>query len=160
VQSAVAFIEGRGIAPLDHVIAQMTEAADGDEFERAAWWREKFDLLTWLLGTCSQVHATLDSMSFVYVDPGAYGDDRAYVIRRAQVRATAPAPRTPIEIEAFRALVAEHAGPPSEPGPIAPEVIDETLLVLSWFRRHPRALARTVSLEEWLARHDTLDRAS
>jgi hypothetical protein len=46
--------------------------------------------------------------------------------------------------------VAEHIGPTSEPGPIPHEVIDETLLVLSWFRRHPRALNRTLSLEEWL----------
>jgi len=160
VEAAIAFIEGRDVAPLDTVIAEMTDASDADDFERAAWWRERFDTLTWLMGACSQVHATLDNMSFVYVDPGVYGDDRAYVIRRAQVRATAPAPRTPIEIEAFRALVTEHTGPTSDPGPIPTDVIDETLLVLGWFRRHPRALNRTVSLEEWLVQHDTLAQAS
>jgi excinuclease ABC subunit C len=160
VGSAIAFIEGRDLGPLDNAIAEMTDASDANDFEQAAWWREKFDTLTWLMGACSQVHATLDSMSFVYVDPGVYGDDRAYVIRRAQVRATAPAPRTPIEIEAFRALVTEHTGPVTEPGPIPPGAIDETLLVLSWFRRHPRALNRTVSLEEWLAQHEPLEQAS
>jgi excinuclease ABC subunit C len=155
VRAAVAFVEGRDIAPLDNVIEEMTRASDSEDFERAAWWRERFETLTWLLGACNQAHATLDSMSFVYTDPGVYGDDRAYVIRRAQVRATAPAPHTPIEAEAFRALVAEHSGPASEPGPIPPDLIDETLLVLSWFRRHPRALNRTVPLDDWLENHHT-----
>ena len=155
VQTAIAFIEGRDVAPLDTVIAAMTDASEAQDYELATWWREKFDTLTWFMGACSQAYSTLDSMSFVYVDPGVYGDDRAYVIRQGQVRATAPAPRTPIEIEAFRALVAEHTGPTSQPGPIPPDVIDETLLVLSWFRRHPRALHRTVPLGEWLAQHRT-----
>ncbi len=157
VDAAIAFIEGRDVAPLDHVIAEMTEASDAQDYETATRWREKFDTLTWLMGACSQAHAILDSLSFVYVDPGVYGDDRAYVIRRGQVRAAAPAPRTPIEAEAFRAVVAEHTGPMSQPGPIPSDVIDETLLVLGWFRRHPRALHRTVPLWEWLAQHQTTE---
>jgi excinuclease ABC subunit C len=154
VDTAVAFIEGRHVAPLDQVIERMTDASDRDDFERAARWRERFDTLTWLLGACAQAHATLESLSFVYVDPGLYGDDRAYVIRRAQVRASAPAPRTPIESEAFHAVVAEHCGPSSEPGPIPADAIDETLLILAWFRRHPRALGRAVPLADWLTRDE------
>ena len=75
------------------------------------------------------------------------------------MRAAAPAPHTPIEIEAFRSLVAEHAGGDPEPGPIPTTAIDETLLLLSWFRRHPGALRRTVGLEEWLERHTVEARA-
>lgn len=153
VDEAVAFIEGRSVEPLDRVIAQMLDASERGDFEHAAWWRERFDALTWLMGTCGQVQSTLENLSFVYTAPGTYGDDRAYVIRRALVRASAPAPRTPIEIEAFRALVAEHAGVESSPGPIPSSAIDETLLVLRWFRRRPAALRRTIPLQEWLDGH-------
>ncbi|MFQ5810101.1 MAG: hypothetical protein ACE5JM_10830, partial [Armatimonadota bacterium] len=153
VCEAVDFIEGRDVAPLDRVIGEMTLASDQEEFERAAWWRAKFEALTWLLSACTQAQASLEGLSFVYLDPGVYGDDRAYVIRRAQVRGSAPAPHTPIEIEAFRALVAEHAHLDPEPGPIPSTAIDETLLLMSWFRRQPNALRRTVSLEDWLERH-------
>lgn len=154
VDLAVAFIEGRTVRPLDMVIGRMLDASANDAFEQAAGWRERFDALTWLLGACGQLQSTLESMSFVYDDPGTFGDDRAYVIRRAMVRAAAPTPRTPIEVEAFRSLVAEHAGTESQPGPIPASAIDETLLVLRWFRRRPAALRRTVALHEWLERHD------
>ncbi len=157
VQEALDFIEGRALAPLDRVIEAMTAAGEARDFERASWWRDRFDTLTWLLEACSRMQAALDSLTFVYVDPGTYGDDRAYVIRRAQVHAAAPAPRTPIEREAFCALVREHAGTATEPGPIPHRVIDETLLVLGWFRRHPGALQRTVPLDDWLARHAVRD---
>jgi len=153
VDVAVAFIEGRSVEPLDHVIANMLKASEGRDFERATWWRERFDSLTWLLGVCGQVQSTLENLSFVYTDPGTFGDDRSYVIRRALVRASAPAPRTPIEVEAFRALVAEQVGVESNPGPIPCSAIDETLLVLRWFRRRPAALRRTVSLPDWLEQH-------
>lgn len=151
LEMAIAFLECRSLTPLDRVVEAMASASADEEFERALWWRDRFDTLTWLLQTSTRLHGTLESMSFVYIDPGVHGDDRAYVIRRAQVRASAPAPHTPIEVEAFRALVEEHAGQPTPPGPIPAHAIDETVLVLSWFRRRPAALRRTVSLDEWLA---------
>ncbi|MBE0591013.1 MAG: nuclease [Gemmatimonadales bacterium] len=157
IQEALDFVEGRALAPLDRVIEAMTDASEDRDFERASWWRDRFDTLTWLLEACGRMQAALDSLTFVYVDPGSSGDDRAYVIRRAQVCAAAPAPRTPIETEAFCALVREHADVTPEPGPIPHQAIDETLLILSWFRRHPGALQRTVPLETWLARHDVRD---
>jgi hypothetical protein len=85
----------------------------------------------------------------VYIDPGTYGDDRAYVINHGTVRASAPAPHTPIEREAFRGVVTQHLDRASDSKAIPAESIDETLLLLHWFRRHPSALSRTVPLEEW-----------
>jgi excinuclease ABC subunit C len=151
LDEALAFLECRSLAPLDRVVEAMAAASADEQFERAVWWRDRFDALTWLLQTCTRLHGTLERMSFVYMDPGVHGDDRAYVIRRAQVRASAPAPRTPIESEAFRALVGEHVGQSGSPGPIPSHTIDETVLVMSWFRRRPAALRRTVPLEEWLS---------
>ncbi len=150
VSVAMAFLEGRGIAPLDRVVREMTDWSSANAFERAARWRDRFEALEWLLAASVRARAAVQALTFVYTDPGAVGDARAYVIRRATVRATAPAPHSPLEIQAFRALVAEHAGPEHEPSAIPTEAIDETLLLLSWFRRHPAAFRRTVRLQRWL----------
>lgn len=150
---AIAFLEGRAVDPLNQVISAMSHASDAQHFEIATRWRERFDSLTWLLGACAKAHSTIEGLSFVYTDTGTFGDDRSYVIRRGTVRASAPTPRSPIELEAFRALVSEHIGSTPEPGPIPAELIDETLLVMSWFRKHRAALRRTVSLSDWLDRN-------
>jgi excinuclease ABC subunit C len=148
VGRAVEFLEGRAIAPLDQVVREMTSASDAGRFELATRWRERFEALEWLFGALNRIRAAIDGLSFVYYDPGTFGDDRAYVIRRATVRASAPAPTTPIERDAFQALVGEHAGPEAESGPLPVDAIDEMLLLMSWFRRHPAALRRTQPLSD------------
>lgn len=150
VGRAVAFLEGRAIAPLDGVVDRMTDASDSTAFEAAARLRDRFEALEWLFAAGNRIRAAIDALSFVYVDPGTHGDDRAYVIRRATVRAAAPAPHTPIERAAFRAVVAEHVGTEANEGALPHDAIDEMVLLLSWFRRHPAALRRTVPLDQWL----------
>ncbi|UCG85321.1 MAG: GIY-YIG nuclease family protein [Gemmatimonadota bacterium] len=153
LRTAVSFLEASDITPLNLVVEQMTAASECSEFEHAARWRSKFDRLEWLLSAAVRARAAVTALSFVYTDPGVRGDDRAYIIRDASVRAAAPAPRSPIEREAFQALVAQHAGPELQ-GPALPaDSIDEMLLLLTWFRRHPTALNRTVPLAQWLE-HD------
>jgi excinuclease ABC subunit C len=146
VETAVAFLEGRAIAPLDQVVTAMTAASRTAAYEQAARWRDKFDALEWLFAEGNKMRVAIDALSFVYTDPGAFGDERSYIIRRATVRASAPTPRTPIEREAFQALLAEHAGPEPDGGPLPVEKIEETTLLLAWFRRHPAAVRRTVPL--------------
>jgi excinuclease ABC subunit C len=150
VGMAVAFLEGRAVAPLDRAIREMTELSQANQFERAARWRDRFEALEWLLAASVRARAAVEALTFVYTDPGAFGDARAYVIRRAVVRASAPAPHSPIEREAFRALVAQHGAPEPAHAMIPVDSMDETLLLLSWFRRHPGALRRTVPLQQWL----------
>jgi hypothetical protein len=36
---------------------------------------------------------------------------------------------------------------------LAAQGMDEVLLIMSWFRRHPDALRRTVRLEDWAKTH-------
>jgi excinuclease ABC subunit C len=153
VEVARAFLEGRAIAPLDRIVTAMTEASEAAEFEDATRLRDRYEMLEWLFAAGSRIRAGIEALSFVYVDPGTYGDDRAYVIRRATVRASAPAPHTPIERAAFRALVEEHAGAEPTDGALPPDGIDEMVLLLGWFRRHPTALRRTVPIDEWLDTH-------
>ena len=147
MDQAIAFLEGRRIAPLDRVITEMNRASDANEFEIAARWRDRFDLLEWLLAGLTRIRSALQMLSFVYHDPGPLGDDRSYIIDGARVLGSAPTPHTPIEREAFHAQLEEL--PPREKvaGPLPAEHIDEMLVLLSWFRRHPGALRRTEPLE-------------
>ena len=43
----------------------------------------------------------------------------------------------------------ELARPMDSTGPLPPDRVDEILLVMSWFRRHPEALRRATPLAEW-----------
>lgn len=150
VETAAAFLEGRTIQPMDRAIAAMQQAAAEQHYERAARMRERFEQLEWLLAATARSRAAVDLLSFVYRDPGVFGDDRAYLIRRGTVRACFPFPSTPIERIAFRAVVQEELAR-EEPatGPLPLEAIDEILLLLSWFRVHPEALKRTTQLQDW-----------
>lgn len=150
VEGAIAFLEGRTIQPIDRVVAAMQEAARRADFELAARWREKFEQLEWLFGAIVRARTAVDLLTFVYRDPGAFGDDRVYVVRRGVVRATFPSPATPIEQEAFRGVLADElARPDIPPGPLPVDSIDELLLIMAWFRAHPEAFRRTTPLEQW-----------
>jgi excinuclease ABC subunit C len=150
VETAAAFLEGRTIRPVDRAVAGMTHAADEEDFELALRWRERYEALEWLLAAVARARAARDLLTFVYRDPGTHGDDRAYLVRGGEVRAAFPWPGTPIEAEAFRAVVREElARPIRTDGPLPAERVDEILLVMSWFRQHPDALRRTMPLTEW-----------
>lgn len=153
IATARAFLEGRTIQPIDQVVDAMAEASAEQTFERAARWRQKFEHLEWLLAAIARARSAIDLLTFVYRDPGVFGDDRAYLVRRGVVKAVFPYPTTPIEQEAFTAVVAEElaADPGPEPTTTIPrESVDEIMLVMSWFRRHPDALRRTTPLGEWV----------
>ena len=159
VETAMAFLEGRTIQPIDRIVQAMQEAAGQARFEVATRWREKFEQLEWLLAATSRARTARDLLTFVYRDAGEFGDDRVYLVRQGVVRASFPYPATPIEYEAFRALVAEEAARPSPPaGPLPLESIDEILLLMSWFRAHPDALRRTSSYGDWAERTETTER--
>lgn len=150
IETAAAFLEGRTIQPIDRAIAAMQEASIAQDFERAARWRQRFEALEWLLAASARSRGAVELLSFVYRDPGEFGDDRAYLIRRGTVRASFPFPSTPIERIAFGGVVQEElAREEPSTGPLPLESVDEILLLTAWFRAHPEALARTVRLEEW-----------
>ena len=150
LRTAMEFLEAKSIEPLNLAVAKMAAASEDNEFELAARWRDRFDRLEWLLAAAVRARAAVASLSFVYTDPGVYGDDRVYIIRNAAVRASAPAPHSPIEREAFQSLVAQHVAAEPQQGSIPGGSIDETMLLLTWFRRHPTALSRTVPFDMWL----------
>jgi hypothetical protein len=151
VDTALHFLGGYRLDPIEQVVDAMVDASDQNDFERAARWREKFEQLEWLLTAGSRARAGIEGLSFVYRDPGFFGDDRAYLIRHGLVRAAYPYPSTPIEREAFRAVVEADLLRPLPPaGLLDASTLDEMLLVMSWFRRHPEAWRRTVPIQSWL----------
>jgi excinuclease ABC subunit C len=150
VGTAVRFLGGYSIQPIDRVVDAMSAAAGREDFEAAARWREKFEQLEWLLAATARARAAIQLLSFVYHDAGTFGDDRAYLIRHGLVRAAYPYPATPIEREAFAGVVAAELAHPVPPaGFLDATTLDEMLVVRSWFRRHPDALRRTEPLERW-----------
>ena len=150
--TAIAFLEGRTIQPVDRIVREMQQAAEAAEFERAARWRERFEQLEWLLAATSRARAAVAGLTFVYRDPGTFGDDRAYLVRHGVVRVSYGWPSTPIEHEAFRRVVREELQRPAPaPGPLPYQHLDEILLLMGWFRRHPDAFRRTTRLEDWVA---------
>jgi excinuclease UvrABC nuclease subunit len=150
IDTVCAFLEGRTIQPIDQVVDAMSAASAAQTFEQAARWREKFEQLEWLLAAIARARSAVDLLSFVYRDPGMFGDDRAYLIRGGVVKATFPFPTTPIEEEAFAAVVSEELGQTQPATTIPRKSVDEIMLVMSWFRRHPYALRRTTPLSEWM----------
>jgi excinuclease ABC subunit C len=151
IDTAVAFLEGRTIQPLDRVVQAMQQASANAQFEIAVRWREKFEQLEWLLAATSRARSAIDLLTFVYRDPGDFGDDRVYLLRRGVVRASYPYPATPIEHQAFRAVVAEEACQPiRSTDPLPMDAVDEVLLMMAWFRAHPDALRRTTPYEQWM----------
>jgi excinuclease ABC subunit C len=67
-----------------------------------------------------------------------------YLVRRGTVRAELPAPKTPEERVAYRALAAKvFTGPDPAGADIPTHDLDEFYLVASWFRRRPAEKART-----------------
>ncbi|MBA3760789.1 MAG: nuclease [Gemmatimonadales bacterium] len=151
VDTAMAFLEGRTLQPIDRVVVAMQEAAGNAQFELAARWRSKFEQLEWLLAATSRARTAIDLLTFVYRDTGDFGDDRVYILRRGVVRASFPYPATPIEHEAFRGVMAQEISqPPPLTGPLPLDSLDEVLLMMAWFRAHPEALRRTTPYEQWM----------
>ena len=150
VAAAVAFLEGRTVQPIDRVVNEMMASSERGDFAGAVRWRERFESLEWMFAALNRARAAIALLTFVYRDPGDFGDERAYLVRQGVVRAAFPWPATPIEREAFRAVVAEELTQPDpNAGPLPSATVDETLLLLAWFRRHPEALRRTEPLEAW-----------
>jgi hypothetical protein len=129
----------------------MQQAAANAQFEVAVRWREKFEQLEWLLAATSRARSAVDLLTFVYRDPGEFGDDRVYILKRGVVKGCFPYPDTPIEYEAFRAVMAQEARQPLKSTDTLPlDAIDEVLLMMAWFRAHPDALRRTTPYEQWM----------
>jgi excinuclease ABC subunit C len=153
VRLARAFLEGANDGPMEQLRREMEASSERLEFERAATLRDKLHRLETLREQFGKLRFAVETLSFVYTVPGHDGDDRLYMIRRGQVRAEEPAPRTTRDRSRIRTLVDDIFRPAERvTGSIPPHEIDELLLLSSWFRRFPGELERTQPATEWAAR--------
>lgn len=152
IDDAIQFLGGYALAPIDRLVDQMMQASETDDFEAAARWRQKFEQLEWIISAGARARAGIELLTFVYRDPGTFGDDRVYLIRHGLVRASYPYPATPIEREAFDAVIRDDQSKPiPASGLLDHATIDEMLLIMGWFRRHPESWRRTTPIERWLS---------
>ena len=153
VRLARAFLEGANDGPMEQLRREMEESSERLEFERAAVLRDKLYRLEMLREQFGKLRFAVETLSFVYTVPGYEGDDRVYVIRRGQVRAEEPAPRTRRDRSRIGELVDDVFRPVERvTGAVPTHEIDELLLLSSWFRRFPKELGRTQPPTKWARR--------
>jgi excinuclease ABC subunit C len=141
VTLARAFFEGTNDGPLPTLTAEMQQASDRLEYERAARLRDKIQRLEMLREQFERLRFAVETLSFVYSVSGYDGEDRLYLIRRGCVRAICATPRTPVEQDALHDLATSIFGEPGRSATAVPaHEVDELMLVSSWFRRHPDEL--------------------
>lgn len=144
VAMARAFLDGADDGPIERLRADMQNASDRMEFERAATLRDKLHRLEELREQFGRLRFAVETLSFLYTVEGHGGDDRLYLIRRGRVRAEVPSPRTAQDRRSLETLVRSVYTPPEKATTSIPtHEIDELLLLSSWFRRNPGELDKT-----------------
>src|SRR5688572_21223834 len=153
IRLARAFLDGSNDGPMQQLRREMEASSERLEFERAAVLRDKLHRLELLREQFGKLRFAVETLSFVYTVPGYEGADRVYMIRRGQVRADEPAPRTGSDRSRIQELVDDIFRPAERvTGSIPPHEIDELLLLSSWFRRFPKELDRTQPADAWARR--------
>jgi len=145
------FLDGNDDAPMRRVRAEMEEASQSMEFERAAVLRDKLQRLEGLRKQFIKFRFAVETLSFVYTVPGHEGEDRVYLIRRGRVRGEYSVPRSEGERAKLLEMV-ENVFNPSDrdTAQVPAHEVDELLLLSSWFRRFPTELARSAGAREFL----------
>jgi excinuclease ABC subunit C len=146
------FLDGADDGPMHRLRAEMEEASELMEFERAAVLRDKLQRLEGLREQFIKFRFAVETLSFVYTVPGHEGDDRVYLIRRGRVRGEYAMPRSEQERIRLLAMV-ENVFNPSDrdTAQVPAHEVDELLLLSSWFRRFPAELGRSRQARQFVA---------
>lgn len=153
VRRARAFLDGRDRSLLEDLKAQMEAAAVHFRFETAAVLRDKLAALSWLAQRLDLVHKAQSDLTFVYPLGGGEGRDLWYLVHGARVLGCVAAPfDAATAATALAALRRVFGRGNSEPLLEAYEPIDGKVLVLSWFRKHPRERRRAIAPADALRR--------
>ena len=144
VSQARAFLDGTNDGPIERLAAQMKDASERLEFERAGALRDKRQRLEDLRDRFDRMRFAAESLTFAYHVEGVGGDDRVYLIRRGVVRAELPAPKSKVEEKAMKDLVRKIVAdtPSTSPRSIPQHEVDELLVIASWFRANPTEMTR------------------
>jgi len=147
VRQARAFLDGTSDGPIEILRDVMQQSSDRLEYERAAAYRDKLHRLEALRAEFGRLRFAVESLSFMYTVPGTDGRDRVYAIRRGRVRGEMEAPATDAERLALDAMLDAVFSDGTDGLQVPSHEIDELLLLSSWFRRFPRELDRTRTVQ-------------
>jgi excinuclease ABC subunit C len=127
---ARAVLEGRDDTPQQSLVREMASASAALSYERAGWLRDRLAALQELDVQLERVREAVTQPSGLYEVAGLNGDDRTYLIRHGRVVAEA---RTADE-DAMIALRRRFEYAEATPSGIAPDHLNEVLMISQWFR--------------------------
>jgi excinuclease ABC subunit C len=127
---ARAVLEGRDDSPQQMLVRDMATASAALSYERAGWLRDRLAALQELEFQLARVRDAISRPSGVYAARGRDGDDRVYLIRHGRVTAEARC----TDLEAMTAFQQRAEQPDTQAVGIAPDHLDEVLMVEQWFR--------------------------
>jgi excinuclease ABC subunit C len=153
VRRTSAFLTGADSGLLPSLKQEMAQAAESQDYERAAALRDRLAPLEWLANRLERLRHARQRMSFVYPVVGCDGGTTWYLVHGARTLAAVPAPVDAASKERARDAIKAAFRVGRTPGlREAHEHADGMLLVLAWFRKYPKELKRTVSVAEALTR--------
>jgi excinuclease ABC subunit C len=127
---ARAVLEGRDDTPQQSLVREMAHASAALSYERAGWLRDRLAALQELDVQLERVREAVTRPSGLYEVPGLNGDDRTYLIRHGRVIAEARS----ADADAMDALRRRFEYAEATPIGIAPDHLDEVLMISQWFR--------------------------
>lgn len=131
---ARAVLEGRDDSPQQMLVREMASASAALSYERAGWLRNRLAALQELELQLARVREGMARPSGVYTISGTNGDDRVYLIRQGRVVSEASLR----DDDAVAALRQRAEQPEPAALGIAPEHLDEVMMVEAWFRARGR----------------------
>jgi excinuclease ABC subunit C len=153
VRLAHAFLSSQSDGTLAQLEKEMLLASQGQEFERAAALRDKWETLKWLHKQLERMRMARERLTFAYSVAGQDGNKLWYLIRHGHVATVLPAPDSPESKKSVaRVIEKEYDLKRSRAMLPGPEAIDQVLLVAAWFHRHPKERSRTMEPDRLLAR--------
>ena len=165
LSACLQFLSGEDLSCLDILARRMEVAAKERRFETAATTRDALESLTWLHGQMELLRGVDRQYTFIYRVPRPRGGETWYLVRRGQVTAVGPRPRTlrtaerwiarlPVgDIEDRSPVVIGERGDAiteSIPTTEVPNDLEMAALVTTWFRKNPEQREQTLSIYEAL----------
>jgi excinuclease ABC subunit C len=152
VRAARQFLAGSECQPLKELQKAMATAAQAQQYERAAALRDRIEALTWLVTRLERLRNARAKMSFVYPLTGMAGPTLWYLIHAGRTVKTIEAPRDEAGSKSERAALQSVYGDRSAELLESYEHMDGMMLVMSWFRKYPRELKKTLTPDEAMAK--------
>lgn len=127
---ARAVLEGRDDSPQQALLKDMASASASLSYERAGWLRDRLAALQELELQLQRVRESISRPDGVYAVRGRDGDDWLYLVRGGRVTMDARC----TDLGAVTMLQRASGAPPVSAVGIAPDQLDEVLMVEQWFR--------------------------